>query len=90
MTKKLLLSKKIGWAEFTFRGLNLWNAPPSPEMLQLHKEIVMTQDDGMTRFDLPLLEEFSRAEYEELKASGMLWEYYPGATGTFEIDCCGE
>lgn len=29
----------ISWGDFRFPGLNLWNAPPSPEMLSLYREM---------------------------------------------------
>jgi len=32
------------------------------------------------------LHKFTRSEYELLKASGMFWELYPEATGTFKVD----
>jgi len=31
--------KGIGWKEMTFSAINLFNAPPSPEMLALDREI---------------------------------------------------
>lgn len=36
---------------------------------------------------LPSLMEMSRSEYDSLKASGMMWVYYPHATGNYEKDC---
>lgn len=35
----------IAWGDFRFPGLNLWNAPPSPEMLSLYRE--MAEGKGM-------------------------------------------
>lgn len=35
------------------------------------------------------LSDLSEREYEVLKARGMLWEFYPGATGVWDIDRLG-
>ena len=35
------------------------------------------------------LSDLSEREYEVLKARGMLWEFYPGASGVWEVDRLG-
>ena len=35
----------------------------------------------------PDLTKMSYHEYEELRASGMMWEFYPEATGVYSVDC---
>ncbi|OGT90115.1 MAG: hypothetical protein A2286_00355 [Gammaproteobacteria bacterium RIFOXYA12_FULL_61_12] len=36
----------ITWGDFRFPGLNLWNAPPSPEMLSLYREMAEGKGQG--------------------------------------------
>lgn len=39
--------------------------------------------------ELPPLEGMSLPDYVSLHQSGYFWEFYPDATGSFQIDCCG-
>jgi len=34
-----------------------------------------------------LLKDFTEEEYNILKSTGMLWEFYPEASGVFVVDC---
>ena len=46
--------RKEFWPDFKFPGLNLWNAPLSPEMLRLYNDLAKTKTIDRAKNEIQL------------------------------------
>lgn len=67
----------LEWPSFKFPPINLYIIGPSPEMNRMSK--------ANYRQEYPL-HGYTEKGYLELKNSGMMWVWYPEATGSYQRD----